>query len=223
MGNVDVVLGTFYGDEGKGKIIDYLAGKADSAVRCTGGNNAGHTINVDGKKYAFHLIPSGILNENWTDINVERWKKLRDFGLRYPTASRQTIADAKMASFYAEFEEKSNCLYYGQEWDFKKVHVSFSAGNPLCSALESETACKLDRFMSRPGIKNFFVENGYATSFERNDCIMVPTMYNNIYKGALGEVIGRYIFSTDLLNIELDEIEDLNAFEKYREKIYPIA
>lgn len=64
MGNVDVVLGTFYGDEGKGKIIDYLATKADYAVRCTGGSNAGHTINVNGKKYAFHLIPSGILNKN---------------------------------------------------------------------------------------------------------------------------------------------------------------
>ena len=63
MGNVDVVLGTFYGDEGKGKIIDYLAANADYAVRCTGGNNAGHTINVEGKKYAFHLRPSGILNK----------------------------------------------------------------------------------------------------------------------------------------------------------------
>lgn len=64
MKNVDVVLGTFYGDEGKGKIIDYLSTKADYTVRCTGGNNAGHTINVSGKKYAFHLIPSGILNKN---------------------------------------------------------------------------------------------------------------------------------------------------------------
>ncbi len=63
MGNVDVVLGTFYGDEGKGKIIDYLATNADYTVRCTGGNNAGHTINVNGKRYAFHLIPSGILNK----------------------------------------------------------------------------------------------------------------------------------------------------------------
>ncbi len=63
MSKVDVVLGTFYGDEGKGKIIDYLATKADIAVRCSGGNNAGHTIKVDGIKYAFHLIPSGILNE----------------------------------------------------------------------------------------------------------------------------------------------------------------
>ena len=64
MKNVDVVLGTFYGDEGKGKIIDYLSTKADYTVRCTGGNNAGNTINVNGKKYAFHLIPSGILNKN---------------------------------------------------------------------------------------------------------------------------------------------------------------
>ena len=61
---VDVVLGCFYGDEGKGKIIDYLSQKADITVRCTGGNNAGHTIEVDGKKFAFHLIPSGILNKN---------------------------------------------------------------------------------------------------------------------------------------------------------------
>ena len=60
---VDVVLGTFYGDEGKGKIIDYLGSNADIAVRCSGGNNAGHTIEVDGIQFAFHLIPSGILNK----------------------------------------------------------------------------------------------------------------------------------------------------------------
>ena len=63
MSKVDVVLGAFYGDEGKGKIIDYLSTKADISIRCTGGNNAGHTIEVDGQKYAFHLIPSGVLNK----------------------------------------------------------------------------------------------------------------------------------------------------------------
>lgn len=60
---VDVVIGTFFGDEGKGKIIDFLSKDSKISVRCTGGNNAGHTINVDGKKFAFHLIPSGILNK----------------------------------------------------------------------------------------------------------------------------------------------------------------
>lgn len=61
---IDVVLGAFYGDEGKGKIIDYLSKESKYAVRFSGGNNAGHTIEVDGKKFAFHLIPSGILNKN---------------------------------------------------------------------------------------------------------------------------------------------------------------
>ena len=62
MSKINIVLGTFFGDEGKGKIIDYLATTADVTVRCSGGNNAGHTIQVNGKKYAFHLAPSGILS-----------------------------------------------------------------------------------------------------------------------------------------------------------------
>ena len=57
------VFGSQWGDEGKGKIVDYLAGKADYSVRFHGGNNAGHTVIVDGKKYPFHLMPSGILNK----------------------------------------------------------------------------------------------------------------------------------------------------------------
>lgn len=61
---VNVVLGAFYGDEGKGKIIDYLSKESKYAVRFSGGNNAGHKVEVDGKTFAFHLIPSGILNEN---------------------------------------------------------------------------------------------------------------------------------------------------------------
>lgn len=63
MSKVDVVLGAFCGDEGKGKIIDYLSTHADVSIRCTGGNNAGHSIEVNGEKFAFHLIPSGILNK----------------------------------------------------------------------------------------------------------------------------------------------------------------
>ncbi len=63
MANV-VVVGTQWGDEGKGKIVDLLTGYADYVVRFQGGNNAGHTLVVDGKKFVFHLIPSGILYED---------------------------------------------------------------------------------------------------------------------------------------------------------------
>lgn len=61
---IQVVIGSQWGDEGKGKIVDLLAKKADYTVRFHGGNNAGHTVVVNGKKYPFHLIPSGILNKN---------------------------------------------------------------------------------------------------------------------------------------------------------------
>jgi len=59
-----VVVGTQWGDEGKGKIVDLLTQYADCIVRFQGGNNAGHTLVVDGVKYIFHIIPSGILYEN---------------------------------------------------------------------------------------------------------------------------------------------------------------
>ena len=58
-----VIVGLQWGDEGKGKIIDILAEKADYIVRYQGGNNAGHTVVVNGKSYIFHLIPSGILHK----------------------------------------------------------------------------------------------------------------------------------------------------------------
>ncbi len=58
----DLIVGIQWGDEGKGKIVDMLAQKYDMVCRSQGGHNAGHTIWVDGVKYALHLIPSGVLN-----------------------------------------------------------------------------------------------------------------------------------------------------------------
>ncbi len=57
------IVGTQWGDEGKGKIVDILSEKADYIVRFQGGNNAGHTVVIDGTKYILHLLPSGILHE----------------------------------------------------------------------------------------------------------------------------------------------------------------
>ncbi len=58
----DLIVGIQWGDEGKGKIVDLLAQQYDAVARYQGGHNAGHTIWVDGVKYALHLIPSGVLN-----------------------------------------------------------------------------------------------------------------------------------------------------------------
>lgn len=99
---VDVVLGTFYGDEGKGRTTDFLANNCEVSVRATGGNNAGHTININGTKFAMRLIPSGILTNKTVavigngvalnpkvlideinmlkdhGINVDKWLKISD-------------------------------------------------------------------------------------------------------------------------------------------------
>lgn len=86
------VFGSQWGDEGKGKIVDYLAAKADYTVRFHGGNNAGHTVIVGGKKYPFHLMPSGILNKKTVgiigngviidpDVLIKEIKQLQDEGM----------------------------------------------------------------------------------------------------------------------------------------------
>src|SRR3978361_922187 len=59
-----VIVGAQWGDEGKGKATDLLGSRVDYVVKFNGGNNAGHTIVIDGEKFALHLLPSGILSEN---------------------------------------------------------------------------------------------------------------------------------------------------------------
>ena len=59
-----VVVGSQWGDEGKGKIVDWLSSLADVVVRFQGGHNAGHTLVIDGKTYKLKLLPSGIVRQN---------------------------------------------------------------------------------------------------------------------------------------------------------------
>lgn len=65
---VDVILGLQWGDEGKGKIVDYLATKYDIVARFQGGPNAGHTLKFDGKKFVLHTVPSGIFRPNLINV-----------------------------------------------------------------------------------------------------------------------------------------------------------
>ena len=65
---VDAIIGLQWGDEGKGKIVDYLADQYDMVCRFQGGPNAGHTLKIDGKKFVLHTIPSGIFRESLTNV-----------------------------------------------------------------------------------------------------------------------------------------------------------
>jgi len=68
MQKIDVILGLQWGDEGKGKIVDYLATGYDMVARFQGGPNAGHTLKFGGKKYVLHTVPSGIFRENLLNL-----------------------------------------------------------------------------------------------------------------------------------------------------------
>ena len=67
-GKVDVLLGAVWGDEGKGKVVDYLTPQYDVVCRFQGGSNAGHTIKFNGETNVLHLIPSGIFNDNCVNV-----------------------------------------------------------------------------------------------------------------------------------------------------------
>lgn len=99
-----VVVGTQWGDEGKGKIVDLLTRYADYVVRFQGGNNAGHTLVVDGKQFIFHIIPSGILYPDKMcmigngviidpKVLIEEIEKLEDEGLKV-TPERLMISES---------------------------------------------------------------------------------------------------------------------------------
>ena len=61
LSKITAIVGAQWGDEGKGKVTDFFAGESDYVVRFHGGNNAGHTVVVNGNTYKLHLIPSGVI------------------------------------------------------------------------------------------------------------------------------------------------------------------
>ena len=76
-----VVVGSQWGDEGKGKIVDWLSREADIIVRFQGGHNAGHTLVIDGVTYKLRLLPSGIVRKNkisiiWNGVVLDTWALL---------------------------------------------------------------------------------------------------------------------------------------------------
>ena len=106
-GEVSLVLGGQWGDEGKGKLVDLLCEGADLVCRCQGGNNAGHTVVVGGVSYDFHLLPSGIIHERclsvigngvvvhlpglFSEIEKNEAKGLRDWQKRLKVSDRAHI------------------------------------------------------------------------------------------------------------------------------------
>lgn len=156
---------------------------------------------------------TGLLRESWTDDRIMRWKQLREMALTHPTiASEQFDPNGIAYNFYIELPCDGDRIFYIPEDDFNKVQIFFSK-KPGASELSAESS-KLTSLMRIDFLRRYFEKHGWATTFAPGKYIMSPTLFNNIYRGALGEVVGKALFYR-YANVELMDIEDNDLFEKF--------
>ena len=132
------------------------------------------------------------LKRNWTDDSIDYWKALRELCLMRPTLSRKNVEyNSQYQLVYMCAPGEITSYSYEQEGDYNKnINIKFDGSLPQKM---SEDEVHLKEIMQIPGVKELFEKHGYATSFVPNEFILTPPMFNNIYKGALGEVVGKYI------------------------------
>ena len=102
--------------------------------------------------------------------------------------------------------------YYKEDNDYGEVKIGLTKNNDLTSIVSADDS-NLTLFMKNEKLKSFFESKGYATSFDKSRYILLPVVFNNIYKGSLGEAIGKYCLSE--IGYKLEEIEDSMLYEKF--------
>ena len=195
------VVGSQWGDEGKGKVIDFLATQADVVVRGQGGNNAGHTLVVDGKKFALRLIPSGILNPN--TINV---------------IGNGIVFDPK--GFFEEIEMlESNGISTKNIKISDRAHIVFPYHKELDGLAEEA------RGDNKIGTTKKGIGPCYTDKFERSGIRVCDLINKEVFEEKLRsnlEAKNKYI--TQVLGGEALDFEEIHReYSKYAEKIAPFV
>lgn len=161
---------------------------------------------------------NNMLNNDWTEGKMKHWKALRDLVLVHPTATKEEAeANFVIKNYYAELPDKTSRMFYYQDSDYNNISVRFMWDSKHRMEV-SEVGSKLPDLLSIPGVRKLFDDNGWACCFYDNDYLMTPALWNNIYKGALGEVVGKYIFARHF-EVELEEIDDIELFELFDYKV----
>ena len=209
-----VVVGTQWGDEGKGKITDFLAEKADVVVRFQGGNNAGHTIKFDNKKFALHLIPSGIFRKDAINIlangmvinpkaALEELEMLKQGGV-----NEFNLAISDRAHIVLPYHIVLDGLFEELKEDSKKVGTTKKGIGPTYTDKYSRIGIRVCDFIDPETFKDKLTDNlNYYNKlfklFGKKEMI-IDEIYNEYSKYA--EVIKPYVTDTSLLlNKKIDD------------------
>lgn len=148
-----VVVGTQWGDEGKGKITDFLAGKADIIVRFQGGNNAGHTIKFGGNKFALHLIPSGIFRQDALSVLangmvINPKALLEELGMLHSKGvSKYNLAISDRAHVLLPYHIQLDELYEDLKPEDKKVGTTKKGIGPAYMDKVSRIGIRVSEFI----------------------------------------------------------------------------
>lgn len=158
-------------------------------------NNDQSIVKMENLAGTLSLKAMQIINElkrNWTDDSIDYWKALRKLCLKRPTLSRKNVEqNSQYQLIYMRAPGEMIAYSYEQEGDYNKnINIKFDDSLPQKM---SEEEVHLKELMQIPGVEALFKKSGYATSFTPNEFLLTPPMFNNIYKGALGEVVGKFI------------------------------
>ena len=173
----------------------------------------------------------------WSENDMRLWKELRELVLKHPTANEEDLSDDDLRAYYINgLQPLSKYLFSVNNNSYRNIHVWFADEDSFRKSKQiikdengrlvvhkcSEDDARLQMLLNIKGVREMFQKRGYAEHFQPKKYIMSPALYTNIYKGALGEVCGRYIIENST-SIKLKEIQDGNQFEyfDYRIEDYP--
>lgn len=205
----DVVLGSQWGDEGKGKLVDILVSHYDVVARCAGGNNAGHTIVVDGVKYDFHMLPSGLVNPNCKNllgngvvIHIPSFfKELETLESKGLNDARGRLFISSRAHLVFDFHQRTDKLreleLAGRSKDGKNIGTTGKGIGPTYSTKASRSGLRVHHLVNdNPGAWELF-ESRYRRLLETR-------------KQRYGD-------------FDYDAEEELNRFKQYKESLKPFV
>lgn len=205
-----------------------LAPEMQAIVRAKRAMQAGYTradrVHLEAERVATrgNAYLMRMLNVPWNAESMALWKDLRQMVLRSPRASETLYREsAAIRTFYLPLSPEQPRYFFAQKGDFSEVQLALESNRSASAAtlpqgvFPSEVSAeeaRLPILLRYPGLRDYFEEQGWATDFEKEPYILSPVLFQNIHKGALGEVAGSFILQKEL-GLALQEIDDPACFE----------
>ncbi len=187
--------------------------------------NKANECNIRVKKRIENIL--SINKTSWDENDIRMWKDIREFVLKHPTISKNELSNYIQVSkirglkdFYLSAVDGGviDSYQYLPNYDVNEndkdfFPIQYYIKQQKNYIVINDVECRLDPLMKIPYIRKVFEKKGYATSFAPNELIILPVIYQNIYKGVLGEEVGKIILENH--GIHLKEINDASKFEKF--------